>query len=69
LRGASSQKVPKNPKIYCIHSNLPKSAKIRFGFLGPLGVKEYDLKKFKSLHVHIFLQQKPKNKVKKEDSL
>jgi hypothetical protein len=30
----------KNPKIYCIYSSLPKNAKNRFGFLGPLGVKE-----------------------------
>jgi hypothetical protein len=37
-RGASSQKVSKNPKIYCIHSSLPKNAKSRFGFLGLLGV-------------------------------
>jgi hypothetical protein len=39
LQGASSQKVSKNPKIYCIHSSLPKNAKSHFGFLGPLGVK------------------------------
>jgi hypothetical protein len=38
-RGASSKKVSKNPKIYCIHSSLPKNAKSRFGFLGLLGVK------------------------------
>jgi hypothetical protein len=39
LQGASSQKVSKNPKNYSIHSSLPKNAKSRFGFLGPLGVK------------------------------
>jgi hypothetical protein len=27
LRGASSQKVSKEPKIYCIHSSLPKNTK------------------------------------------
>jgi hypothetical protein len=32
------QKVSKNPKIYCIHSSLPKNTKSRFGSLGPLGV-------------------------------
>jgi hypothetical protein len=41
-QGALSQKVSKNPKIYCIHSILPKNAKSRFGFLGPLGVKNLD---------------------------
>jgi hypothetical protein len=39
-----SQKVSKNPKIYCIHSSLPKNAKSRFGFLGPLGVKLLEVK-------------------------
>jgi hypothetical protein len=34
-----SQKVSKNPKIYCIHSSLLKSAKSHFGCLCPLGVK------------------------------
>jgi hypothetical protein len=33
------QKVSENPKIYCIHNSLPKNAKNRFGYLGPLGVK------------------------------
>jgi hypothetical protein len=32
------QKVTKNPKIYCIHSSLPKNAKSCSSFLGPLGV-------------------------------
>jgi hypothetical protein len=32
------QKVSKNPKIYCIHSGLPKNARSRFGSLGHLGV-------------------------------
>jgi hypothetical protein len=32
------QKLSKNPKIYCIHSSLPKDAKSHFGSLGPLGV-------------------------------
>jgi hypothetical protein len=36
--GALSQKVSKIQKNYCIHSSLPKNAKSRFGFLGPLGV-------------------------------
>jgi hypothetical protein len=35
------QKVSKNPKIYCIHSNLSKNAKSHFGSLDPLGVKRY----------------------------
>jgi hypothetical protein len=39
LQGASSKKVSKTPKNYCIHSSVPKNAKSRFGFLGPLGVK------------------------------
>jgi hypothetical protein len=37
-QGALSNKVSKNQKIYCIHNSLPKNAKSRFGFLGPLGV-------------------------------
>jgi hypothetical protein len=37
---ASSQKNPKNPKIYCIYSSLPKNAKSHFGYLSPLGVKQ-----------------------------
>jgi hypothetical protein len=39
LQGASSQKVSKNPKIYCIHRSLPKNAKSHFSFLGALGIK------------------------------
>jgi hypothetical protein len=34
------QKVSKNKKIHCIHNSLPKNAKIRFGFLGPLGINK-----------------------------
>jgi hypothetical protein len=34
------QKVSKNPKLYCTHSNLPKNGKSRFGCLGPLGVNK-----------------------------
>jgi hypothetical protein len=34
------KKVSKIPKIECIHSGLPKTAKSHFGRLGPLGVKE-----------------------------
>jgi hypothetical protein len=33
------QKVSKNPKIYYIHSIVPKNAKSSFGSLGPLGIK------------------------------
>jgi hypothetical protein len=33
------QKVSKIRKIYCTYSTLPKTAKSRFGWLGPLGVK------------------------------
>jgi hypothetical protein len=33
------QKVSKIPKIECILSGLPKTAKSHFGHLGPLGVK------------------------------
>jgi hypothetical protein len=29
----------KIPKIYCIHSTLPKNAKSHFGSLGPLRIK------------------------------
>jgi hypothetical protein len=31
-----AQKVSKNPQTLCIHSTLPKSAKIHFGWLRPL---------------------------------
>jgi hypothetical protein len=34
-----AKKVSKIPKIECIHSGLPKTAKSHFGHLGPLGVK------------------------------
>jgi hypothetical protein len=33
------QKVSRNPKIYCIHSSLPKNTKSHCGSLGPLEVK------------------------------
>ena len=36
----SLKKVSKNPRIYCIFSNLPKNTMSRFGLLGPLGVKQ-----------------------------
>jgi hypothetical protein len=35
----------KIPKIECIHSGLPKTAKSHFGRLGPLGVN-FGIKKF-----------------------
>jgi hypothetical protein len=35
---STSKKVSKIPKIECIHSGLPKTAKSHFGRLGPLGV-------------------------------
>jgi hypothetical protein len=38
LQGASSQKVSKNQKNYCIHRSLPKSAKINFRADCALGV-------------------------------
>jgi hypothetical protein len=34
-----AKKVSKIPKIECIHSGLPKTAKSHFGCLDPLGVK------------------------------
>jgi hypothetical protein len=34
-----AKKVSNFPKIECIHSGLPKTAKSHFGRLGPLGVK------------------------------
>jgi hypothetical protein len=34
-----AKKVSKIPKIECIHSGLPKTAKSHFGCFGPLGVK------------------------------
>jgi hypothetical protein len=34
------QKVSKNPKIYCIHSSLPKDAKTHFGYQCSLGVNQ-----------------------------
>jgi hypothetical protein len=52
LRGASSQKVSKNPKIYYIHSSLPKNAKNCFGFLGLLGVKR-NTEKLRNIFVSI----------------
>jgi hypothetical protein len=33
-----AKKVSKIPKIECIHSGLPKTAKSHFGRLGPLGI-------------------------------
>jgi hypothetical protein len=38
LRGASSQKVSKNPKIYCTPRSLPESTKTSFRADCPLGV-------------------------------
>jgi hypothetical protein len=35
LQGASSQKVSKNPKIYCIYNSLPKMQK---AVLAPLAL-------------------------------
>jgi hypothetical protein len=40
------QKVSKIPKIECIHSGLPKTAKSHFGRLGPLGVNTHFQQKF-----------------------
>jgi hypothetical protein len=37
------QKVSKNPKIYCIHSSLPKNANSHFGFLRILVVNEIEV--------------------------
>jgi hypothetical protein len=45
------QKVSKNPKIYCIHSNLPKNAKSCFGSLSPFGVKGYFILGVKTMEV------------------
>jgi hypothetical protein len=43
FQGASSQKVSKNPKIYCIYNSLSKNEKSHFGSLNrTLGVN-YDL--------------------------
>jgi hypothetical protein len=39
FQGASSQKVSKNPKIYCIYSKMSKNENSRFGSLRTLGVK------------------------------
>jgi hypothetical protein len=38
LQGASSEKVSKNPKIYCTCRSLPKSTKTSFCVDCPLGV-------------------------------
>jgi hypothetical protein len=43
LESYHPQKVSKNPKVYCIHNNLPKNAKNHFGSLGPLGVNLFTI--------------------------
>jgi hypothetical protein len=39
------QKVSKTPQTYSVHNTLPKSAKSHFGYLCPLGIKQYKISK------------------------
>ena len=51
------QKVSKNSKTYCIHSNLPKNEKSHFGSLSPLEVNLHDTNLVIWLQQDKFLQQ------------